>query len=96
MPLSAVPKVAKKASAKSSKPAAKKAAGTTRKRKPAVTGSASTSAAKNGTRRTPSDEEIRIRAYFIAERRMQHGIPGSEAEDWLEARRQLESESAGA
>lgn len=43
-------------------------------------------------RREPTDDEIRIRAYFIAERRMQMGIPGNDTDDWLEARRQLEEE----
>ena len=35
------------------------------------------------------EEEIRMRAYFIAERRMREGIHGNSADDWLEARRQL-------
>jgi hypothetical protein len=43
-------------------------------------------------RHQPSDDEIRLRAYFIAERRVQMGIAGSEHEDWLEARRQLDAE----
>ncbi|MDQ6623590.1 MAG: DUF2934 domain-containing protein [Verrucomicrobiota bacterium] len=40
----------------------------------------------------PSDEEIRLRAYFIAERRAglsQHGDP---SHDWIEARKQLLAE----
>ncbi len=37
----------------------------------------------------PSDEEIRIRAYFISERRMRLALTGDSATDWLEARRQL-------
>ena len=37
----------------------------------------------------PSDAEIRTRAYFIAERRMQLAIPGDSAHDWLEAKQQL-------
>jgi hypothetical protein len=45
--------------------------------------------------RHPTDEEIRMRAYFIAERRVQMGMPGSEHDDWLEARRQLEAEFRG-
>jgi hypothetical protein len=36
-----------------------------------------------------------MRAYFIAERRVQMGIPASEHDDWLEARRQLEAELGG-
>lgn len=43
-------------------------------------------------RREPTDDEVRLRAYFIAERRVQMGIPGSETDDWVEARRQLEAE----
>jgi hypothetical protein len=42
---------------------------------------------------TASDEEIRLRAYFISERRMQHGILGDSAHDWLEAQRQLQKEA---
>jgi hypothetical protein len=38
---------------------------------------------------TIPEEEIRMRAYFIAERRMREGIHGNSADDWLEARRQL-------
>jgi hypothetical protein len=34
-----------------------------------------------------------VRAYFIAERRILEGIPGSSADDWLEARRQLQAEA---
>jgi hypothetical protein len=42
----------------------------------------------------PSDEEIRLRAYFISERRRRFALPGDADSDWLEARRQLLSESA--
>jgi hypothetical protein len=49
----------------------------------------------SGSANKPSDDDIRLRAYFIAERRTQLSIPGSEAEDWLEAKRQLEAESRG-
>ena len=41
----------------------------------------------------PTDEEIRTRAYFIAERRMQEGRTGDSAHDWIEARRQLLEEA---
>jgi Protein of unknown function (DUF2934) len=44
-----------------------------------------------GTAR-PSDEEIRLRAYFISERRRRFALPGDADSDWLEARRQLLSE----
>ena len=42
-----------------------------------------------------SDDEIRLRAYFIAEQRAQSDRPGDSASDWLEARRQLLEEAAG-
>ena len=40
-----------------------------------------------------SDEEIRTRAYFISERRRRFALPGDADSDWLEARRQLLSET---
>ena len=41
----------------------------------------------------PTDDEIRIRAYFIAERRHRLSLPGDSAHDWIEARRQLIEEA---
>ena len=41
----------------------------------------------------PTDEAIRIRAYFIAERRLQLSLQGDSAHDWIEARRQLLEEA---
>jgi hypothetical protein len=41
----------------------------------------------------PPDEAIRIRAYFISERRRRFGLPGDADSDWLEATRQLLSET---
>ena len=41
----------------------------------------------------PTDDEIRIRAYFLGERRHQLSLPGDSAHDWIEARRQLIEES---
>jgi hypothetical protein len=41
----------------------------------------------------PSDEAIRLRAYFISERRRRFALPGDAESDWLEAKRQLLSES---
>jgi hypothetical protein len=49
---------------------------------------------KAGTTARPSDEEIRLRAYFISERRRRFALPGDADSDWLEAMRQLLSESA--
>jgi hypothetical protein len=46
--------------------------------------------------REPTDDEIRIRAYFLAERRIQLSLPGDSAHDWIEARRQLIEESGPA
>jgi len=40
-----------------------------------------------------SDQEIRLRAYFISQRRRRFGLPGDASSDWLEAKRQLLSES---
>jgi len=42
----------------------------------------------------PSDEAIRTRAYFIAERRHRLELSGDANTDWIEARRQLVSETA--
>ncbi len=41
----------------------------------------------------PSDEEVRLRAYFISEQRREFGLPGDASSDWLEAKRQLLSET---
>ena len=40
-----------------------------------------------------SDDAIRLRAYFISERRRRFALPGDAESDWLEARRQLLSET---
>jgi hypothetical protein len=41
----------------------------------------------------PNDEQIRLRAYFIAERRQRLALTGDASSDWLEAKKQLLSES---
>jgi hypothetical protein len=41
----------------------------------------------------PSDEEIRLRARFISERRRRFALPGDADSDWREAKQQLLSES---
>jgi Protein of unknown function (DUF2934) len=41
----------------------------------------------------PTDEQIQTRAYFISERRRRFDLPGDANSDWLEAKRQLLSES---
>jgi len=40
-----------------------------------------------------SDEQVRLRAYFISERRRRFALPGDAESDWLEAKRQLLSEA---
>ena len=50
------------------------------------------STAKTPSHPVPSEEEIRIRAYFISERRHRLALPGDATSDWEEARRQLLSE----
>jgi hypothetical protein len=42
-----------------------------------------------------SDEAVRLRAYFISERRRRFALPGDAESDWLEAKRQLLSEVDG-
>lgn len=42
----------------------------------------------------PSDETIRLRAYFISERRRRFALPGDAESDWLEAKRQLLAETS--
>ena len=49
--------------------------------------------AEAGQTVAPLDEQIRIRAYFISERRRGFALPGDADSDWLEAKRQLLSES---
>jgi hypothetical protein len=67
------------------KTAAKKS---TRRRKQATAKSRA-----NSEHSAPSDEQIRLRAYFIAEKRAQLSLPGDIHSDWLEARRQLFEEA---
>jgi hypothetical protein len=43
----------------------------------------------------PSDQEIRLRAYFLSERRCRFALPGDADSDWYEAKRQLLYESGG-
>ena len=62
------------------------------KAKKAPAKKAKKSAAKTPPVVEPSDDEIRIRAYFISERRHRLNLPGDSSADWIEARRQLVSE----
>lgn len=78
----------KKKSRAAAAPGKKKKPATAKKaveKKPS--GSASKSAGE------PTDEQIRLRAYFIAERRHQLSLPGDSNHDWVEARRQLIEEA---
>ena len=79
----------------------KKAATAVKKKKLAAAKKSSikkpaTSATKPAASRPvePTDDEIRIRAYFLAERRHQLSLPGDSAHDWIEARRQLIEEAS--
>jgi hypothetical protein len=49
--------------------------------------------AEAGTITEPSDDAVRLRAYFISERRRRFALPGNAESDWVEARRQLLFES---
>jgi hypothetical protein len=40
-----------------------------------------------------SDDAVRLRAYFISERRRRFALPGNAESDWVEAKRQLLSET---
>jgi hypothetical protein len=78
----------------------KKAAPPGKKKKPAVarkpsTRKPATSAPKSAAAPPvePTDDEIRVRAYFLAERRHELSLPGDSAHDWIEARRQLIEEA---
>lgn len=62
------------------------------KTKAAKTGSVP---AKAAAKKLPvCDEDIALRAYFIAERRHKMGWPGDSTGDWVEAERQLKAEAA--
>lgn len=76
----------------SAKPRRKKA---TPKKKPAraIKTVAPKKASSSASINEPSDEEIRVRAYFIAERRIQLSLQGDSDHDWIEARRQLVEEA---
>ena len=90
---------AKKRAKSAKAPAAKK---TSAKKKSSVGGGAKKAATKKRSAvapagndvspsesSEPSDADIRLRAYFIAERRVQLALQGDPARDWIEARQQL-------
>ena len=41
----------------------------------------------------PSENAVRLRAYFISERRRRFALPGDAESDWFEAKRQLLAEA---
>ena len=71
---------------------------TTTNRKPRATNAGKNAVTKASTPREaagipePSDEAVRLRAYFISERRRRFALPGDAESDWVEAKRQLLSE----
>src|SRR5690349_14903313 len=73
-------------SGKSPRPARKKSTPTATKKKPPRP-------AEHARKAEPSEEEIRLRAYFMSERRHRLALPGDASSDWLEAKRQLLSET---
>ena len=84
-------KVAKSAARRTEQKAKKKPA----RKKRQITGTAKPRSRVEATQvLAPTDEEIRIRAYFISERRRRFALSGDANSDWLEAKRQLLSESA--
>jgi len=72
---------------------AKKAAKPAAKKKPAV--AKAKPVAKTAKSAVPAytQDDVALRAYFIAERRRAEGRPGDEHGDWIEAERQLAQES---
>jgi hypothetical protein len=93
----AAKKRATKPKAASGKTVPKTAAKTAAKKKTTRKASKPAPAATNGEQapelREPSDADIRLRAYFIAERRVQLALQGDPALDWIEARQQLLQEA---
>jgi hypothetical protein len=62
------------------------------KKSPAAGKKKSIKRGSSGKAVEPSDEDIRLRAYFISERRHRLALPGDASSDWLEAKKQLLSE----
>jgi len=71
----------------------RKTSGPARKKSPVARKGKVSMPPEAGTLAGQSDEEIRLRAYFISERRRRFALPGDADSDWLEAKRQLFSES---
>lgn len=62
-------------------------------KKKAVSKSAATKKPATKKAKRPSNDDIALRAYFIAERRQKLGWFGDETQDWVEAERQLLKEA---
>jgi Protein of unknown function (DUF2934) len=91
-----VPSSNGKAAATEPKKKSRAAGGAAKKKKPAPPKkSAAKRAAASPSRSVvePTDDQIRLRAYFLAERRHQLSLPGDSNHDWIEARRQLIEEA---
>jgi len=65
----------------------------TSRKQPTTAGAKTSLAPKGGGLSEPLDDAIRLRAYFISERRRRFALPGDADSDWLEAKRQLLSEA---
>lgn len=77
-----------KASATAGKPAGKASAKPAAKPAPVKAPKKAPSPARGFT-----DDDVSLRAYFIAERRHKLGWPGDSTSDWVEAERQLTAEA---
>ncbi len=64
------------------------------KEKPVTAKSKPAAKKKSGKKAIISNEDIALRAYFIAERREKMGWTGDSTGDWVEAERQLKAEAA--
>ncbi len=64
-----------------------------KKKSPSAAGKKTKRAAAPTQPKEPSDADIRLRAYFIAERRVQLALQGDPAKDWIDARQQLIEEA---
>jgi Protein of unknown function (DUF2934) len=71
----------------------RKKSGTSAKKVPTAQGAGVSMPLEIGATAEPSDEQVRLRAYFISERRRRFALPGDAESDWLEAKRQLLSET---
>jgi hypothetical protein len=71
----------------------RKKSGTGAKKAPTDQGTGVSTSPEVGAAAKPGDEQIRLRAYFISERRRRFALAGDAESDWLEAIRQLHSEA---